>query len=31
VTVDIEQAGGAQGAPHATETCANYQDALFHF
>lgn len=30
VTVDIEQTGGAQSGPHATETCANYQDVLFH-
>ncbi|MNT77577.1 hypothetical protein D3C72_2167070 [compost metagenome] len=31
VAVDIEQASSAQSGPHATKTCANYQDALFHF
>jgi hypothetical protein len=31
VAVDIEQASGAQSAPHATKTCANDQNALFHF
>lgn len=26
----VQQAGRAQGAPYPTETCANYQNMLFH-
>ncbi|MNR48982.1 hypothetical protein D3C85_1682990 [compost metagenome] len=31
VSMDIEQAGRTQRRPHATETCADYQNVLFHF
>ena len=31
VAVDIEQASSAQSGPHATKTCANDKDVLFHF
>ena len=31
VTMNVEQTRSAQSCPHATETCADYQDVLFHF
>ncbi|MNK93046.1 hypothetical protein D3C87_1131900 [compost metagenome] len=30
VTMNVEQTRGAQSGPHATETCADYQNVLFH-
>ncbi|MNQ70666.1 hypothetical protein D3C85_853100 [compost metagenome] len=30
VAVNVEQTRGAQSGPHATETCADYQNVLFH-
>jgi hypothetical protein len=29
--MNVEQTRGAQSRPHATETCADNQDVLFHF
>ncbi|MNV71130.1 hypothetical protein D3C71_1641340 [compost metagenome] len=31
VAVNVEQARGTQSGPHATETCADYQNVLLHF
>ncbi|MOA09068.1 hypothetical protein D3C78_1288750 [compost metagenome] len=30
VAVNVEQARGTQSGPHATETCADYQNVLLH-